>query len=307
LQLNAGLLVDLPHLAETGASGVGLFRTEIQFMVAERMPSTGEQQKLYRTVLGAVGDVPVTFRTLDIGGDKILPYMAALEEENPALGWRAIRIGLDRPGLLRSQIRALLKAGADRAIRIMFPMVATVDEFQRGKEIVTREITYLERHAHALPTRVEVGVMLEVPSLLFQIDEICRAADFLSVGSNDLMQFLFAADRENRQVANRYDPLSVPALRALRLISERAASAGCHVSVCGEIGGRPLEAMALIGLGFRCLSMSPAAIGPVKAMLLETDAKAVADLIKTELDRGGDPVSLRAMLAQFAERRHIPV
>ena len=307
LQLNAGLLVDLPHLAETGASGVGLFRTEIQFMVAERMPSTGEQQKLYRTVLGAVGDVPVTFRTLDIGGDKVLPYMAALEEENPALGWRAIRIGLDRPGLLRSQIRALLKAGADRSIRIMFPMVATVDEFQRGKEIVTREIAYLERHAHALPTRVEVGVMLEVPSLLFQIDEICRAADFLSVGSNDLMQFLFAADRENRQVANRYDPLCVPSLRALRLIAERAASAGCHVSVCGEIGGRPLEAMALIGLGFRCLSMSPAAIGPVKAMLLETDAKAVSDLIKTELDRGGDAVSLRAMLAQFAERRHIPV
>ncbi|HYF54870.1 MAG TPA: phosphoenolpyruvate--protein phosphotransferase, partial [Salinarimonas sp.] len=207
LQLNAGLLVDLSHLEDTGAAGIGLFRTEIQFMVAERMPSTAEQQKLYRAVLEAAGDCPVTFRTLDIGGDKILPYMRAVEEENPALGWRAIRIGLDRPGLLRSQIRALLKAAAGRAVKIMFPMVATVEEFARAKALAQRERAYLERHGHALPTAIELGVMVEVPSLLFQIDEIAREADFLSVGSNDLMQFLFAVDRENRRVANRFDPL----------------------------------------------------------------------------------------------------
>lgn len=307
LRLNAGLLVDLPHLEETGAAGIGLFRTEIQFMVAQAMPSTSEQQKLYRSVLENVGDAPVTFRTLDIGGDKALPYMSAIEEENPALGWRAIRIGLDRPGLLRSQIRALLKAGAGRPVEIMLPMVATVEEFVRGREIVNREIAYLRRHGHEMPTSIALGVMVEVPSLLFQIDEICKAADFLSVGSNDLFQFLFAADRENRQVAQRYDPLSVASLRALRLISDHASKAGCRVSVCGEIAGRPLEALALIGLGYRSLSMSPSSIGPVKAMLLAADAEAAGALIRAELDRCGEAYSLRGALAQFAERRQIPV
>lgn len=310
LQLNAGLLVDLPHLDETGATGVGLFRTEIQFMVAERMPSTSEQQKLYRAVLDSVGDRPVAFRTLDIGGDKILPYMSAPEEENPALGWRAIRIGLDRPGLLRSQIRALLKACAGRPAAIMFPMVAHVEEFVRAKEIVARESAYLARHGHELPTKIELGVMVEVPSLLFQIAEICRLVDFLSVGSNDLMQFLFAADRENRQVANRFDPLSVNALRALRLIVESADASACKVSVCGEIAGRPLEAMALIGLGYRNLSMSPASIGPVKAMLLATDAEAVGTLLRDALDaaaREGGAGSLRPQLAAFAQERKIPI
>lgn len=310
LQLNAGLLVDLPHLDETGATGVGLFRTEIQFMVAERMPSTSEQQKLYRAVLDAVGDRPVAFRTLDIGGDKILPYMSAPEEENPALGWRAIRIGLDRPGLLRSQIRALLKACAGRPAAIMFPMVAHVEEFVRAKEIVARESAYLARHGHELPTRIELGVMVEVPSLLFQIAEICRMVDFLSVGSNDLMQFLFAADRENRQVANRFDPLSINALRALRLVVESADASACKVSVCGELAGRPLEAMALIGLGYRNLSMSPASIGPVKAMLIATDARAVGTLIRDALDaaaREGGVASLRPQLAAFARERKIPI
>lgn len=307
LRLNAGLLVDLAHLSETGAAGIGLFRTEIQFMVAQAMPSTSEQQKLYRTVLEQCGEAPVTFRTLDIGGDKALPYMSAIEEENPALGWRAIRIGLDRPGLLRSQIRALLKAGAGRPIEIMLPMVATVEEFVRGRDIVNREIAYLRRHGHEMPTSVSLGVMVEVPSLLFQIAEICKAADFLSVGSNDLLQFLFAADRENRQVAQRYDPLSVGSLRALRLIADHAREAGCRVSVCGEIAGRPLEALALIGLGFRSLSMSPSSVGPVKAMLLAAEAEAAGALIREELDRCGEAVSLRGALAQFAERRQIPV
>src|SRR5215204_2448948 len=229
LQLNAGLLVDLPHLEETGASGVGLFRTELQFMVAERMPTAGEQQALYRAVFGAAGEMPVTFRTLDIGGDKILPYMQSIEEENPALGWRAIRIGLDRPGLLRAQVRALLKAAAGRPLKIMFPMVATCDEFVRAKAVVERETGYLTKHGHTLPSDLRLGVMLEIPSLLFQIDEICEAADFISVGSNDLMQFLFAVDRENRMVANRFDALSAPSLRALKLIAETANAAGCPV------------------------------------------------------------------------------
>lgn len=307
LQLNAGLLVDLPNLKETGATGVGLFRTELQFMIAERMPSPAEQQALYSAVYAAAGDLPVTFRTLDIGGDKILPYMQLAEEENPALGWRAIRIGLDRPGLLRAQVRALLKAAAGRPLRIMFPMVATCDEFDRAKDLVEREKSYLARHGHALPSDLKLGAMLEVPSLLFQLKEICASADFLSIGSNDLMQFLFAIDRENRRVADRFDPLSAPMLRALGLVAEEARTANCQVTVCGEIGGRPLEAMALIGLGLTSLSMSAASIGPVKAMLLNLNAAEVGAFLRTELERGGSGETLRPKLAHYAETRGIPI
>jgi phosphotransferase system, enzyme I, PtsP len=307
LELNAGLLVDLPHLIETRAAGIGLFRTELQFMIAERMPSPSEQQALYRAVFAAVGDLPVIFRTLDIGGDKILPYMKAIEEENPALGWRALRIGLDRPGLLRAQMRGLLKAAAGRHLRVMFPMVATVDEFVRAKAIVEREQSHLSRHGHAMPAQLSLGVMIEIPSLLFQIDEIAAAADFLSVGTNDLMQYLFAADRDNRLVANRFDPLNVPNLRALRLIAERARAADRPIGICGEIGGKPLEAMALIGLGYRHLSMSAAAIGPVKAMLVALDARRVGKLIDQALAQKGCVESLRPALTAFAERHRIPI
>ena len=307
LKLNAGLLIDLPHLEETGAAGVGLFRTELQFMVAATMPSTAEQQALYAAVLDQVGESSVTFRTLDIGGDKILPYMRRVEEENPALGWRAIRIGLDRPGLLRAQIRALLRAGGGRALRIMFPMVATVDEFVRARALVDREIGHLNRHARPLPASLELGVMVEVPSLLFEIDEIAREADFLSVGSNDLMQFLFAADRENRFVADRFDPLSAPALRALKLVAEAGRRAHCPVTVCGEMGGRPIEALALIGLGFRSFSMTPSSIGPIKAMVLQLDAAEARE--KVEALIAGEPgkASLRQALAAFAQQRGVPL
>ncbi len=194
LLMNAGLLVDLPHLAEAGADGIGLFRTELQFMIAAALPRTSEQYQLYRAVMDAAKEKPVTFRTLDIGGDKVLPYLRSVEEENPALGWRAIRLSLDRPGLLRAQVRALLRASAGRELRIMFPMVAVVTEFDNARALVERELTYLRRHGHRLPNQVMVGAMLEVPSLLFALDDILERADFLSVGSNDLIQFLFAAD-----------------------------------------------------------------------------------------------------------------
>ena len=200
LMINAGLTIDLPHLEETGAAGIGLFRTELQFMVADTLPRTGEQLTLYRAVLDFAGKRPVTFRTLDIGGDKVLPYLRNVEEENPALGWRAIRLGLDRPGLLRSQVRAMLRAAGGRELKLMFPMIAMVEEFDKAKAIVEVELTHLRRHGHALPERVEIGTMLEVPSLLFQLDELLARVDFLSVGSNDLMQFLYAADRGNVRV-----------------------------------------------------------------------------------------------------------
>lgn len=307
LHLNAGLLVDLPHVAETGADGIGLFRTELQFMVAERLPSTAEQLALYRSVLDSVPGKTVTFRTLDIGGDKVLPYMRTMEEENPALGWRAIRIGLDRPGLLRAQVRALLKAGAGREMKIMFPMVATVDEFVRARGLVHREIAHLARHGYEPPTEIRLGVMVEVPSLLFQIDEIAAVADFLSVGSNDLMQFLFAADRENPRMADRFDPLHPACLRALKTVADAGARAGIPVTLCGEVGGRPIEAMALLAIGYRALSMSPASIGPVKAMLLALDLAALTAHVEPLLVQKGDCESLRPQIAAFAQAHGVPV
>lgn len=307
LHINAGLLVDVPHLDDVGAEGVGLFRTELQFMLSNRLPTTSEQQALYEQVYASAGTRPVTFRTLDIGGDKKLPYMEVVEEENPALGWRAIRIGLDRPGLLRSQIRALLKAAAGRPLKIMFPMIACCAEFEEAKAIVEREIAHLTRHGHPASQKLELGVMVETPSLVHQIDEIAECTDFLSVGSNDLMQYLFATDRENRRVANRFDPLSAPALRALKVIVDGANARQRPVTLCGEMGGKPLEAMALIGLGYRALSMSPASVGPVKAMLLKLDVARLAPLLKELMTTRGADASIRSALAEFAEQHDIPV
>lgn len=307
LQINAGLLVDMPNLEATAAAGIGLFRTELQFMVAEHMPTTAEQQALYAAVLEQAQGRPVTFRTLDIGGDKVLPYMERIEEENPALGWRAIRIGLDRPRLLRAQVRALLRAGSGRDMKIMLPMIATVDEFQRARTIVRREQAMLEKQGHVPPLSLQLGVMVEVPSLLFELPEIVREADFLSIGTNDLMQFLFAADRENKRVADRFDPLGVGALRALRSIVEAAAEAKCPITVCGEMGGKPLETMALIGLGYRAFSMSAASIGPVKAMLRALDAGKLTERLDWMLAAGEGSTNLRPQLSAFAAEFKVPV
>jgi phosphotransferase system, enzyme I, PtsP len=307
LFLNAGLLVDLPHVEETGASGVGLFRTELQFMVAGQFPRTGEQLSLYRSVLDAAAGRPVTFRTLDVGGDKVLPYMRIVEEENPALGWRAIRLGLDRPALLRSQIRALLRAASGRDLRLMFPMIAAVREFDEAKELVERELTYLRRHNHKLPERVEIGTMVEVPSLLYQLDELLDRVDFLSVGSNDLAQFLFAADRGNPRVSTRFDELSIPMLRALRDIAERGEAHGKPVTLCGEMASKTVSALALIALGYRKLSLVPSAVGPVKAMALELDVGKAETLVKTLIAHKNGGSSIRDKLIAFAETEGVPL
>jgi phosphotransferase system enzyme I (PtsP) len=300
LLLNAGLSVDLPHIADTGAGGIGLFRTELQFMVAPNFPRTSEQYTLYRAVLDAAGDKPVTFRTLDIGGDKILPYMRNVEEENPALGWRAIRLGLDRPGLLRTQLRALLRAAGGRALKIMFPMISTVQEFDQARDLVERELTHLRRHGHKLPAEVEVGSMVEVPSLLYQLDELLDRVDFLSVGSNDLVQFLYAIDRGNPRVANRFDALSAPVLRALQDIVGKADAHKKPVTVCGELASQPIGALALVALGYRSLSLTPSAVGPVKAMLLDLDCRKTAAFLCPLIDQGSRSGPIRAQLEKFA-------
>jgi phosphotransferase system enzyme I (PtsP) len=259
-----------------------------------------EQFLLYRAVLDAAGERPVTFRTLDIGGDKVLPYMRHVEEENPALGWRAIRLGLDRPGLLRSQMRALLKAAAGRNLKVMFPMVATVDEFDRAKALVERELTHLRRHDYALPERVEVGTMVEVPALLFQLDELLTRVDFLSVGSNDLVQFLYAADRGNSLVAERFDPISSPVLRALKDIADKAKAHGKPVTLCGELASKPIGALVLIAPGYRSLSLSASALGPVKAMILDLDARKAAEFVCPLLNGKRGRAALRETVETFA-------
>jgi phosphotransferase system enzyme I (PtsP) len=300
LMINAGLAIDLPHIEETGAAGIGLFRTELQFMVANTFPRTQEQFALYRSVLDAAGKKPVTFRTLDIGGDKVLPYMRNVEEENPALGWRAIRLGLDRPGLLRSQLRALLRASGGRELRLMFPMIAMVEEFDKAKALAELELTHLRRHGHPLPERIEIGAMLEVPSLLFQLDELLERVDFLSVGSNDLMQFLYAADRGNARVSARFDPISTPMLRILRDVADKGRQYKKAVTLCGELASKPIGALALVALGYRSLSLTPSAIGPVKAMLLELHCGRAAEMLRSLIDQPVGSVAVHERLEAFA-------
>ncbi|HEX3938493.1 MAG TPA: phosphoenolpyruvate--protein phosphotransferase [Xanthobacteraceae bacterium] len=300
LLLNAGLTVDLPHIEDTGAGGIGLFRTELQFMVAPNFPRTSEQYTLYRAVLDAAGDKPVTFRTLDIGGDKVLPYMRNIEEENPALGWRAIRLGLDRPGLLRTQLRALLRAAGSRALKIMFPMISTVEEFDQARELVERELTHLRRHGHKLPQQVEVGSMVEVPSLLYQLDELLERVDFLSVGSNDLVQFFYAIDRGNPRVSGRFDALSAPVLRALKEIADKSREHKKPVTVCGELASLPVGALALAAIGYRSFSLTPSAVGPVKAMLLDLDCGQAATFLNPMIEHGSRGVPIRGQIEKFA-------
>ena len=307
LHMNAGLLLDMQHVEETSAASIGLFRTELQFMLAPKFPRMSEQQKLYRSVLDALPEKVVTFRTLDIGSDKVLPYMTKLEEENPALGWRAIRIGLDRPGLLRSQLRAMLRAGGGRQLRIMFPMIATVAEFDAAKAIVEREVNHLKRHNYELPVSLDLGVMVEVPSLLWQLDELCERVEFLSVGSNDLVQYLYAADRDNKRVSKRYDNLSIPVLRALKRIVDKAAGTNTSVTLCGEMGGKPLDAIVLAAIGYRGLSMSPSSIGPVKAAIIETNLAHLSAYVSELMDARDGASSLRPKLLAYAEKHGIPL
>ena len=307
LEINAGLLMDMPHLEASGAAGVGLFRTELQFMVASALPRLSEQEHFYRQVLDAAGGKPVTFRSLDVGGDKVLPYFRQQKEENPAMGWRAIRLGLDRPALLRTQARALLKAAAGRELRLLFPMVTEVSEFTRAKAVVEREQAHLKRHGHAIADTVALGAMVEVPSLLWQLDELLSAVDFVSVGSNDLMQFMMATDRANTRMTSRFDPLSPAFLRSLRNVAGAAVAAGKPLTLCGEIAGRPLDAIALAAIGYRSLSMPPAAIGPVKAAIRALNLAELETRVGAMVDDGLPGAQIRGELRAWANEMSVPI
>lgn len=267
LNVNAGVLMDMYGLPDLGVDGVGLYRTEIAFMTRPRFPSLDEETELYRQILQAAGGRPVVFRALDAGGDKRLPYWPPGDDENPAMGWRAMRIFMDRPAVLRQQLRALIRAANGRPVNLMFPMVSEVAELDQARRMVETELARARAQGLAVPAPLRLGAMLEVPALAFQIQPLVRLVDFLAIGSNDLLQFLFAADRGNPRLANRYDSLSPAALAFLRWLVLCCGEAGVPVSLCGEMAAQPLEAMALLGLGMRSLSMTPSAIGPVKAMV----------------------------------------
>ncbi len=305
LLINAGLLVDLPHLDESGAEGIGLFRTELQFMIASTFPRLNQQVETYKSIIDGAHARPVVFRSLDIGGDKVLPYLRHDHEENPAMGWRAMRMALDRPGLLRTQIRALLRASEDRNLRVMLPMIADMSEFNAARDLLDKERALLTVHKRAQPKSVQLGAMIEVPSILWQLDLLLPNVDFISVGSNDLLQFMFAADRTNIRVADRYDPLNPAVLSALRHIVEAAARHNVPLTLCGEMASKPIEAMALIGLGFRSISMAPAAIGPVKEMILNLDATHLERMLLAAL--GQTEKSLRPLLLDYASENGIVI
>jgi len=300
LMVNAGLRDDVAALDTTGADGIGLFRTEFQFLVSATLPQRERQQRLYKEVMDAAGDRPVIFRTVDIGGDKALPYLnkADADEENPAMGWRALRLALDRDGLMKVQARALIEAASGRTLNVMFPMVSEAWEFAEAKALFEAQRQWLGARGRRLPTGIRYGAMLEVPALAEQLDLLLPDLDFLSVGTNDLTQFLFAADRANPRLAERYDWLSPSILRFLSRVVGPCREAGVDLGVCGEMGGRPVEAMALIGLGINRLSITPAAIGPIKAMVRSLDYDAVRTFVTELIAR--PPRDMRAALSDWA-------
>ena len=307
VMVNAGLRDDVAALIVVGADGIGLFRTEFQFLVSATLPRRESQQRLYRSVLDAAGDKPVIFRTVDIGGDKALPYLQVGdgEEENPAMGWRALRLALDRDALMKAQARALLEAAAGRELNVMFPMISEPWEFDQAKALVESQREWLAARRKLLPAHIRYGAMLEVPALAEVLDILLPKVDFLSIGTNDLTQFLFAADRSNPKLAERYDWLSPAILRFLRRVVREADAHQVPVGICGEMGGRTLEAMALIGIGLRRLSITPVAVGPIKAMIRSLDRSLLMPVMETLLEH--PPGDMRSALAGWAEANGVSI
>jgi len=290
LHMNAGLMADLPSLEGSGAEGVGLFRTELQFLIRHQMPKRAELSALYSHVMKAAGGRRVAFRTLDIGSDKVLPYMKPNDEPNPAMGWRAIRVGLDKPGVLRMQIQALIRAANGRPLTLMFPFIAQLQEYDAARAEVDKALERERILGHPIPEKLEVGAMLETPSLAFAPDDFFNRVDFLSIGGNDLKQFFFAADRENERVRRRYDTLNVSFLNFLEMIAERCAASNTPLSFCGEDAGRPVEALCFAAIGISMLSMRPPSVGPVKHLLRRSNLHEVKQVIDSARSEGAQSV-----------------
>ncbi|MEM7546288.1 MAG: phosphoenolpyruvate--protein phosphotransferase [Pseudomonadota bacterium] len=293
LHINAGMLSDLPQLFDSGAAGVGLYRTELQFMTRPTLPRRSDQAALYGRVLDAAQGAPVVFRSLDIGSDKVLPYMKRTVEENPALGWRAVRVGLDKPMAMKMQFQSLLRGAGARPLTVMFPFIAHESEFFAAREMFLETRERLARLGYTMPEELKIGAMLETPSLAFASERFFTAADFLSVGGNDLQQFFYAADRGNERVRKRYDPLGPDFLAFVKMIVARADAAGTPISFCGEIAGRPAEAVALAAIGFRTLSMRPASIGRVKFALRRVRLSDALEMIDHAITTGAQDLRPR--------------
>jgi phosphotransferase system, enzyme I, PtsP len=308
IMVNAGLAEDALALPMSGAEGIGLFRTEFQFLVSATLPGRDRQMRLYTKVLEAVGGRPVVFRTVDIGGDKALPYLtddAEEQAENPAMGWRALRLSLDRSTLMKAQARALIDASAGKVLRVMFPMISEPWEYEQARSLFEEQVEWARGAHRKLPSRILFGAMLEVPSLAEMLDQLLPRVDFISVGTNDLTQFLFAADRSDPRLAQRYDWLSPAILRFLKRVLDQSRAANVPVRICGEMAGRPLEAMALVGLGAESVSITPAAVGPVKAMVRSLDAAAIRSRMDQLLVR--PPRDMRKALTEWARRHNVVV
>jgi len=308
VMVNAGLAEDAATLPITGADGIGLFRTEFQFLVSATLPGRDRQLRLYTKVLEAVGDRPVVFRTVDIGGDKALPYLtddAEEQAENPSMGWRALRLSLDRSTLMKAQARALIEASAGKVLRVMFPMISEPWEYEQARSLFEEQVEWARKSHRKLPKRIEFGAMLEVPSLAEMLDQLLPRVDFISIGTNDLTQFLFAADRSDPRLAQRYDWLSPAILRFLKRVLDQCRAAGVPARICGEMGGRPLEAMALVGLGAENFSITPAGVGPMKAMIRSLDASAIRGRMDQLLAR--PPKDMRKALGDWARRHSVVI
>jgi phosphotransferase system enzyme I (PtsP) len=308
VMVNAGLAEDAASLPMTGAEGIGLFRTEFQFLVSATLPGRDRQLRLYTKVLEAAGDRPVVFRTVDIGGDKALPYLtddAEEQAENPSMGWRALRLSLDRSTLMKAQARALIEASAGKVLRVMFPMISEPWEYEQARALFEEQVDWARKGHRKIPKRIEFGAMVEVPSLAEMLDQLLPRVDFLSIGTNDLTQFLFAADRSDPRLAERYDWLSPAILRFLKRILDQARAAKVPVRICGEMGGRPLEAMALIGIGAENFSITPASVGPLKAMVRSVDSRAIRGRMEQLLAK--PPKDVRKALTDWARRHNVVV
>ncbi len=305
LQMNAGLLIDLPHLYQTGADAIGLYRTEVPFMMRDSFPDVETQIKLYQRILEQTDNKIVSFRTLDIGGDKTLPYLDNFNEENPAMGWRAIRVALDRPAMLRQQLRAIIYAANGRHVKIMFPMVADISEFIAAKDILNAELKRAKSKGKITPKNLHIGVMLEIPALVFQLPNLLMHTDFISIGTNDLLQFFFASDRGNARMNNRYDSLSPAFLNILKDIINKCDHYNKPVSICGEMAGEPLQAMTLLAIGAKSLSMSAASIGPVRHMIRTLNLSETSNYINSLLNSPSH--SLRNDILAFAKDHKIQI
>ena len=296
--INVGLAFDLDYIESTNCDGVGLYRTEIPFMTSDVMPDVERQVGFYKELMDRAGKRKVIFRSLDVGSDKLLPYWSNMSEENPAIGWRSIRISLDRRAILRKQVRAFLRAAAGKELNVMFPMISDVSEFEEAKETLMIELEKEKRRNQPIPSKVNVGLMIEVPSIVFQLEDVLKQADFISIGTNDLAQFTFACDRGNPRLTERYDVLSAPFLKMMGDIVAKANAAGVYCSVCGEMASNPVEAMVLLGLGYRNLSSSGASYGRVKSMIRSVNIEEVTDYVKTLLK--SQKRTLRPQLLAYA-------